>query len=369
MKPRRGVQRRESRKDQAPVVVTFDDRGEVVDVVGDIAIFVGDGDTSKKMLCRLYDLLVADGMGAETLSAVEVSEGRYADVHILAEGSLRHLVLLDASDLMRVLRTRQQKDNEAALLHRVMQRELKSARLSAAGDDTYEQNGALFRCSNLLGAVIREMRAPVALVSGHARFLAAHVENDPIAAKSLVAIRSALVRLEALSTASLLGATEARVGQSADEENSLHELAIYLQDSFQLQAHLRGIEFEVRVSQRSSPAAVDFIALRHALLGLLVHALDVVEQRRLVVSLMHHGRGMDVELETSPVGFSAACFGALVTTRDLLYSNPSASMPLAISQQLLNNLFAKIELVPAQAGGYVLWFQCPPVEVNVDGNA
>ena len=150
------------------------------------------------------------------------------------------------------------------------------------------------------------------------------------------------------------------MAQAAEEENSLHQLALYLQDSFQLQAQLRGIEFEVRVSQRSQPAAIDFVALRHALLGLLVHALDVVEQQRLVVSLLHHGKGMDVELEASPNGFPAACFGALLTTRDLLYSNPSASLSLAISQQLLNNLSANIELVPAQAGGYVLWFQCPP---------
>ncbi|GAB3090746.1 sensor histidine kinase [Lysobacter terrae] len=359
MKTTKRLRRSESRgKDQSPVVITFDERGRVMDVVGDVRQFVGVDDTAEQMLLRMYDLLIGDGSITETLSAVEVSTDRYADIHVLAEGSLRHLVLLDASEVMQVLRVRQQKENEALLEHRALHRQLKTSLRLADSSEIYEESGVSFRSSSLLGSVIREMRSPVALMSGHVRFLAGHLEHDAVSMRSVAAIRGALVRLEALSTAGLQGAIESSNGQG-EEQGSLHELAIYLQDAFQLQAELRGIEFEVHVAERSVPVAVDFNAVRHVLMGLVVHALDGLDQKRLVVSLLHHDKGMDVELETSPVGFPAVLFGALLTTRDLLYSNPSASLPLAISQQLMNNLSATIELVPAQAGGYVLWFRIP----------
>lgn len=360
MKPTRRLHRHQQhRKDQSPVVVTFDEHGGVLDIVGDVEAFVGKEDTVEQMLRRLCDLLVGEG-AAETLSAVEVSQGRYADIHILSEGGIRNLVLLNASEVMQVLRMKRQKDNETLLEHRAIHRELRSSLRVHNGKELYGPNDVSFRSGSLLGAIIREMRSPVALMCGHARFLATHLANDAAALKSVAAITDALVRLEALSTARLLRAMESTITQSDDQGGGLHELAVYLQDAFQLQVELRGIEFEVNIAERSLPAVVNLIALRHVLMGLVVHALDGLEQKRLVVSVLHHDKGLDVELETSPCGFQANSFGALLTTRDMLYSNPSASLSLAISQQLLNRLSATIELVAAQTSGYVLWFRIPP---------
>ena len=94
-----------------PVVVTFDQDGEVLDVVGDIDWFVAGGDTRQDIYQRLQDLR-AGGQGApDIIPAMQLSQGRYADVHIVAEEDSRHFVLLDATELMQVMRRNQQASN------------------------------------------------------------------------------------------------------------------------------------------------------------------------------------------------------------------------------------------------------------------
>ena len=113
----------------SPLVVTFDSAGEVVDIVGNIAVFAGDGDTADEAVQRLRDLLEGSGAHAEVLQAVELSPGRYADIRIVAEGDLRHFVVLDASEAVQALQRTQQLNNEAALER---EREQRGLRISSA---------------------------------------------------------------------------------------------------------------------------------------------------------------------------------------------------------------------------------------------
>ena len=120
--------------------MTLDSAGEVVDMVGDINMFAGEGEGEAEVAARLLDLLEGAGTHAEVLHAVELAPGRYADIHILAEGDLRHFVLLDASDVMLALQRTQQLGYEA-----VLQQERERRALRRPAEDRSGRPGAAFR--------------------------------------------------------------------------------------------------------------------------------------------------------------------------------------------------------------------------------
>ncbi|MEP6908351.1 MAG: ATP-binding protein, partial [Pseudoxanthomonas sp.] len=67
----------------------------------------------------------------------------------------------------------------------------------------------------------------------------------------------------------------------------------------------------------------------------------------------------EVEITCEPSGFSADHFGALVTTSNLLQSNTGGSLGLAVSQLLLLQMQAAVELVPRRGGGHEVWIRMP----------
>lgn len=114
--------RRIAEAEVTPVVVSFGEHGDLLDVVGDLDAFVAPPDSVETVLQRLQDLQVGMRRREQLVPAVELSQGRYADVHIVREGSDSHYVLLDNSRVMRLVLSAQQASNELALLQRETQR-------------------------------------------------------------------------------------------------------------------------------------------------------------------------------------------------------------------------------------------------------
>ncbi len=340
-----------------PVVVTFDADGEVLDVVGDVDWFVAGDDTRQDIYKRLQDLREGQEGAPDIIPAVELSQGRYADIHIVAEEDSRHFVLLDATGLMQVLRRNQQASNEAALLEDQRRRAM---RKSVPGAPPRPRPLQQFRrSSELFAELVNSTRAPLAQLTGHARVLEQRCKNDPVALRSIAAIQHAAVRLDALSTNGLVGLGELTVGTQNLGIVDLSQLAALLQETFSLQAQGQGVGFEVHVPARATLIEIDTLALRQILINLIIHALDGIEVGQLVVSLSVGSQGLEIEIACEPSGFSADHFGALVTTTDLLQSNAGGSLGLAVSQQLLRQMQAAVELVPRRSGGHEIWIRLP----------
>ena len=339
------------------VVVTFGEDGDLLDVVGDIDWFVTGEDTREDIFKRLQDLLQGSEGMPEIIPSVELSQGRYADIHIVAEEDSRHFVLLDTTELMQVLRRNQQAGNEGALLEderrRVMRKQAQSVPTRTRPLRQFRRGSELF------AALVNETRAPLAQLAGHARLLERHCKNDLVALRSIAAIQHAAVRLDALSTNGLVGLGELTAGNQSLGVVELSQLAALLQETFALQAQSQGIGFEVHVPERDSAIEVDTLPLRQVLINLVIRALDGIEAGRLVVSLSAGAQGLEVEIAHEPSGFSADHFGALVTTTDLLQSNAGGSLSLAVSQQLLLQMQAVVELVPRRSGGHEVWIRIP----------
>lgn len=340
-----------------PVVVTFDVDGEVLDVVGDIDWFVAGDDTRQEIYERLQNLHEGAQGAPDIIPAVELSQGRYADIHIVAEEDSRHFVLLDATELMRVLHRNQQASNEASLQEdqrrKAIRKKTPYASLRARPLQQFR------RSSELFAELVNGTRAPLAQLAGHARLLEQRCKNDPAAMRSIAAIQHAVVRLDALSTNGLIGLGELTVGSQNLGIVDLSQLAALLQETFALQAHGQGIGFEVHVPESAALIEIDTLALRQILTNLIIHALDGIEAGQLVVSLSVSAQGLEIEIACEPSGFSADHFGALITTADLLQSNASGSLGLAVSQQLLSQMQAAVELVPRRSGGHEVWVRLP----------
>lgn len=114
----------------------------------------------------------------------------------------------------------------------------------------------------------------------------------------------------------------------------------------------------MHVPERAAVIEIDTLALRQILINLIIHALDGIEIGQLVVSLSVSAQGLEMEIACEPSGFSADHFGALITT-DLLQSNAGGNLGLAVSQQLLSQMQADVELVPRRSGGHEVWIRLP----------
>lgn len=119
--------------EMTPVVVSFSEHGDLLDVVGDLEAFVAPPDSVDGILRRLQDLQLGMRVRERLVPAVELTRDRYADVHIVREEGDSHYVLLDCSRKMRLLHSAQQARNELALLQRQAQRTPGRAGVSASG--------------------------------------------------------------------------------------------------------------------------------------------------------------------------------------------------------------------------------------------
>ena len=340
-----------------PVVVTFDPDGEVLDVVGDIDWFVSGGDTRQDIYQRLQDLRAGGDGAPDIVPAMQLSQDRYADVHIVAEEDSRHFVLLDATELMQVLRRNQQASNETALLEDAQRDRMDK---DAPGASPRLRPSRQFRrSSELFAELVHGARAPMAQLSGHARLLQQRCKNDPAALRSIAAIQHAAVRLDALSTNGLISLGELSAGAGNLGIVDTSQLAALLQETFALQAQAQGLGFEVRVPEHASPVEIDTLALRQILINLVIHALEGIQAGRLVVSLSVAAQGLEIEIAGEPSGFDAELFGPLITTTELLKSDSAGSLGLAVSQLLLQQMRATVELVSRRGGGHELWIRLP----------
>jgi signal transduction histidine kinase len=273
---------------QAPVVVTFDG-DSVVDTFGDLAYFTNEED-SESLLRLLRDLLVGQGDSAPLLRAVELSPGRYADVHVVSEGSLRHLVLLDATAGVLEARELQQMKNEASLAGQRLKRELltrdKEHQDELRHHQEYEQS--LRRRVGMLEKVSDDVRARLDALVGHARVLAPYCTGHSEAVRALGYIQRTAVYLEAqlLNYGQYLHGSDVRTAEPAAPETiALKLLADELKRLFGATEN-HGLTIEVASDAgRAAAVEMDYPRVYQLLITLITLALDGADEPGVAVRL------------------------------------------------------------------------------------
>lgn len=191
---------------RAPLVVTLDGQGRLIDMVGAPAAF---GSLTREDIVRLLlDLTVGSDGPAEVLQAVELADGHYVDIHVVSEDELKHFVLRDSSELIRSLQRNQQLSNDAALQQERYQRSLQSSTSMADGRPHRGRTTPIKKGAAIFSTLVAEMREPLALLSGHIGVLARHCQNDPAALRSIAVLQHAALQLDALSSNGLIAMGE-----------------------------------------------------------------------------------------------------------------------------------------------------------------
>ncbi|WP_413626376.1 hypothetical protein [Luteibacter sp. Lutesp34] len=233
-----------------PVVITFNG-DDLVETFGDLAYFTHAED-SESLLRSLCDLLVGQGDAPPLLRAVELSSGRYADVHVVPEGDLRHLVLLDAT--AGVLEARQ------------LQQMKYDALLSGLPPETEEEG-------------LDDVRARLDAMTAHASVLASYCAGEPEALRAIGHIRRTSVYLEAR----LLG--DARPGTPSPV--ALDRLIDELTALFDAEGDSGLLIDLAPVASHAVSAVVNYSRVQRLLVMLITLSLDAAE-----------GGGVEVHLDT-----------------------------------------------------------------------
>lgn len=351
---------------QPPVVVTFDEQGDLQDIVGNIDWFVGEESTRENLLFLLLDLCEGSDEGARVIPAVELSPGRYADIHVVLEVDGMHFVLLDVTSVMQVLQRNQQGRNEMLLAQQEQFRAPKGDNVQAQEKSRLARRSLeqFRRSSELFAALVSETRGPITLLAGHARLLARHCREDATAMRSIAAIQHAVVCLDALSSNGLVGLGGLSSGSGQVGVLDLAPLAAMLQETFWLQAQGRSLGFEIKLPKDGAMVEVDDLALRQILVNLLIHAFEGIDEGRIEVSLTTVSDHLEIEIASEPAGFSQGHFGPLITMVDAPGLSLGGGLYLAASRRLLQQLEAVVELVPRAVGGYELWVRIPARKVS-----
>lgn len=289
-------------RNHTPIVVTFDGDA-VVDTFGDLAYFT-DAQDDESLLRLLRDLLVGHDDAASLLRAVELSPGRYADVHVVSEGGLRHLVLLDATAGVLEARELQQEKNEAALAGQRLKKELASKDQEHRDElrRHHEQERSLRRRLDMLERISDDVRARLGALVGHARILAPYCTEDTEAQRALGYVQHTAVYLEAqlLNYAEYLRRAQGHpLEPAAPEPIALKFLAAELRRLFGLDEE-HGLTIEVTSDAGLGAAAeMDYPRVYQLLITLIALAFDGEGRRNVVVHLDTPGGDLLIGLDAN----------------------------------------------------------------------
>jgi signal transduction histidine kinase len=328
---------------QAPVVVTFDGDA-VVDTFGDLSYFT-DAEDRESLLRLLFDLLVGQGDSAPLLRAVELAPGKYADVHVVSEGSLRHLVLLDATAGVLEARELQQMKNEASLAGQKLKRELLSRDKEHQDEMRHrqKQEQSLRRRVGMLERISDDVRARLDALVGHARVLGPYCAGHPEAMRALTYIQRTAVHLEAhlLNYEQHLRENEGRTEEPVTPEPiALKLLAGELKRLFGT-GDADGLTIEVASDAgRAASVEMDYPRVYQVLITLITLALDGADEPGVVVRLDTPGGDLLIGLDAR-----VDWYGEGLDPSDMPQAgNPVAPWSLRTCRQLVRSMGGQFDI-------------------------
>lgn len=252
-----------------PVIVTFSDDGEVHDVFGDTRYYA---DKPEHLAQLLSDLLVGWEGAVGAVAEVQMPSGQHADVRVVCEGTLRHVILFDVSDAAQERRELFQASHEMALSER-------RARVRLERQLTIEQtdkNGGRDNTSDLLELLSWQAQPCLGDIAGHAQLLADRVKALSTEAHSVACIQRAVMQLQALITA-CTGTLSAEHADTFERDSvNLERMVIELRRQFGSSPKLPDLCFEVLAPVDPDLSLdIDFASLHPIVVCLTAAMLDV----------------------------------------------------------------------------------------------
>jgi signal transduction histidine kinase/CheY-like chemotaxis protein len=279
----------------SPLVLTFDAQFVLIGAAGDATRVAIEPSAAAEALRTLF--IGMDVAEPTVLPFVELSSGRHAHVHLLPDGAVFHLVLLDASEDLARTRPTQQRAHDAEIAGHEKSRALE--RLKQARAELEAQRKVLIETNTqkdaLIATLSHEFRSPLTAVFGYVHLLETAGDRAEGRLLALRAIRRAATHLLALSDNLLEWARDAAGAEAPPDcaPMDLARLGADVRDLFAGSAADMGIALDVEVEKPQGDAPLgDALRVRQILINLIGNALRHAAASRVLVCIHAHDGGL-----------------------------------------------------------------------------
>ncbi len=340
-----------------PLLLSFNNDWQLIEVQGDAANFglnIADPEASVRMLQDLFLGLPAGQ--TQGFPFVELTNGRHADVHLIPDGQLFHVLLLDSAGALPWQREAEPTDE-----HDLPSSEKINAlvKLRQIRSELERQRTRLDEATALKNALIatlsHEFRTPLTSIFGYLHLLERHDHGDHGSAEALRAVRRNAEYLFTLAENLLeYGRGEAGGGLLNPVEISLDELRADLDAMFHPLAREKGLEFHLDVTADNSTTPVfDAVKLKQILINLLSNAVRYTAQGEIATRIDWDGRRLKIEVRDTGIGIPPEYRESVFMpfNRGGHAGSKGAGLGLSIVKRLAEQMHGTLELESALGQG------------------
>jgi len=351
-----------------PLLLSFGPDWTLRDVQGDASLFGIDIDAADGGTRELQDLFIGLPLnGDHDLPFVELSSGRSAHIHLIADGAGFHLLLLDAEDSRSRQRMQQQLGNEAVLAGHEKNKAI--SRLREIRSELERQRATLEEANALKNALIatlsHEFRTPLTSIFGYLHLLDRRGGDGRHALQALTAIRRNATYLFTLAENLLeYGRGESGALLCAVAVD-LRALGHDIEEMIRPLAEDKGLEFSVRVdADDAAPAWFDEVRLRQIVINLLSNAVRYTTRGEIGATLTWRDGRLHVEVRDTGIGispeFQASVFKPF--NRGGQSGSKGAGLGLSIVRRLVEQMHGTMTLDSQAGSGTRFVIDLPPLE-------
>ena len=357
-----------------PLLVTFDAAWALRDIQGDAAFYGFDLADPARGTRELEDLFIGMPLdGAQDIPFVELANGRCAHVHLVADGALLHVLLLDAEGEHGRQRVQQQMGNEALLASH--QKSKAIGKLREIRSELERQRSNLEEANSLKNALIatlsHEFRTPLTSIFGYLHLLEHRLDDGANPLRAVQAIRRNATYLFTLAE-NLLEYARGESGAALlnPAEINLAALSSDLDAMFRPLAEDKGLAFHIDLAlDDATPPLFDETRLRQVVTNLLSNAVRYTASGEIAVGVTWRAGILHIRVRDSGIGISSEYRDRVFKpfNRGGQAGSKGAGLGLSIVQRLVAQMHGSLDLDSEPGQGTCFNIQLPPLGRAVQG--
>ena len=351
-----------------PLLLSFNANWELHDLQGDAAFYgidLGDRARGARELQDLFIGLPLDD--SQDIPFVELASGRCAHVHLVADGSVLHVLLLDAEREHGRQRAQQQMGNEALLASH--QKSKAIGKLREIRSELERQRARLEEADALKNALIatlsHDFRTPLTSIFGYLHLLEHRVDDGTNSLQAVQAIRRNATYLFTLAENLLeYGRGESDTALLIPVEVDLAALAADVDAMFRPLAEDKDLAFHVDLALDDAAAPLfDEMRLRQVVINLLSNAVRYTPSGEIALGIEWRAGVLRIRVRDSGIGISSEYRDSVFKpfNRGGQAGSKGAGLGLSIVQRLVTQMNGSLELDSKPGQGSCFSIELPPL--------
>jgi two-component system, sensor histidine kinase len=294
-----------------PLLLSFDADWHVRDIRGDAAHYGIDSDKADHGIEALRDIFIGFPLHEpQDVPFVELANGRSAHLHLIPDGEMFHVLLLDAETERERRRAQQQLGHEEALASQAKSKAI--GQLKQIRSELERQHARLEEAHALKNALIatlsHEFRTPLTSIFGYLQLIERRASETASMRDALHAVRRNATYLFTLAENLLeYGRSENSVPLMNPTPVDLETLGADIDAMFRPLAEEKGLAFRFDlVLDDAAQPVFDEIRLRQILVNLVSNAVRYTRRGEVGVDLLWRAETLAIDIVDTGIGIAAA---------------------------------------------------------------